>query len=580
MRWLPQSILLSLPLLACAPAPDVGARARPARSPTRAGSRVELPGGPVVLGYAPEDFGNYTGPWKVNERPPREVTLSPFAMDRHEVTVGAWVEFLNEVAGAMAWHPLQPVLQSPAGRFEAAVDPAEPIRAVTWGEARAYCHWLGLELPTEAQWERGAHGPGTAPRIYPWGDAPADCSRANVHQGPSLCRPGPVPVGTYRDTGASPEGLWDLSGNVAEWVLDGYAETPDPGALVDPRGPEDAPLGTIRGGSYLEPTHRSRVHSRGPAPREGRSVTLGFRCAGPAGAALDAAVPAAAPAALDDVVAEGLFGARQLLLRPSGEVWVRLADGGLWSVDPADGARRLVQDGLPDLDLVPLGEELFLAEETRVLRLTEAGPVPVLSGRFHVRNLTAAAGALYFTEKVIGPASLFRLHPDTGAVDTVASLQAEGAQVTTDGDTLWVGVFRDTYQGDDPAAPDPRRATGYYRLEGEQLALVARTDLSPRQLVAQDGLLHAIAHDGPGFIETLAGGQVTRHGYAASSPRALLIEGGALYWGGSPGLYRLRLPGGLREALRVDVTVVDLKVWQGRLLYLEGPTGTLRVAAP
>jgi len=238
---------------------------------------VELPAGPARRGFTPDSWGNYASTWSINEHPVTTVSLSAFAITRDEVSVAAWVEFLNKAGGAIAWHPRQPVNR--AGRlFSAAVDPAEPIRAVSWAEAQAFCRWRGLRLPTEAQWERAARGPGLEQRRWPWGDSGFDCEHANVDMATSRCNETPVVSGSTSPAGDSPEGVRDLIGNVAEWVRDRYQHGHDAEAVEDPTGPERGSYRVFKGGSFLEAYRRSRVSARGPMDPETRSRAVGFRC--------------------------------------------------------------------------------------------------------------------------------------------------------------------------------------------------------------------------------------------------------------------------------------------------------------
>ena len=93
-----------------------------------------------------------------------------------------------------------------------------PVVNVSWEDALAYCHWAGRRLPSEAEWEKAARGTDTW--LYPWGDVPADLRKANFNNlvGDT------TRVGSY-PAGASPYGVLDMAGNVAEWVADWYSDT-------------------------------------------------------------------------------------------------------------------------------------------------------------------------------------------------------------------------------------------------------------------------------------------------------------------------------------------------------------------
>jgi formylglycine-generating enzyme required for sulfatase activity len=118
--------------------------------------------------------------------------------------------------------------------------PDQPRRCVTWYEAEAYARWRGGRLPTEAEWEYAARGPGS-PR-YPWGDT-FDAARCNV-----IDTNGAVPVGSYPD-GASWVGALDMAGNAMEWVSDWldvsyYRES----AAENPPGPASGSIKVEKGG--------------------------------------------------------------------------------------------------------------------------------------------------------------------------------------------------------------------------------------------------------------------------------------------------------------------------------------------
>jgi formylglycine-generating enzyme required for sulfatase activity len=118
--------------------------------------------------------------------------------------------------------------------------PNHPVIAINWLDAAAFCHWAGLRLLTEAEWEYAARG-GLAGREFPWGDeAPASrCNWRGAAHRPGLLRfsdlGGLTPVGSYAANGY---GLHDMSGNVWEWVADAYrADYYKSSPAANPRGP-------------------------------------------------------------------------------------------------------------------------------------------------------------------------------------------------------------------------------------------------------------------------------------------------------------------------------------------------------
>jgi formylglycine-generating enzyme required for sulfatase activity len=207
-----------------------------------------------------------------SEGPQRKVYVSPFSIDRVEVTVAAWRVCIQ--AGACSPAPLALA----DGRF---LRPNLPVTSVTWSEADRYCAWRGARLPTEAEWERAARG--TDGRTYPWGAEP-ECSRANFgnYQGEGRCpkNPGrPTRVGSSQG-GAAPTGARDMAGNVWEWVADLY----DPryyghSPPADPHGPSRGERRVVRGGACCSMFGLPRAANRLAFPPDYRDDDIGFRCA-------------------------------------------------------------------------------------------------------------------------------------------------------------------------------------------------------------------------------------------------------------------------------------------------------------
>ena len=150
-------------------------------------------------------MGSSDGP--SNERPPHEVMLDAFYIDKYEVTNAQYLAFV-EATGSE--HPQ-------FFGIEGFDQPDQPAVGVLWSQARDYCQWAGLQLPSEAQWELTAAG--TDGRVFPWGNESASESLCNFN-----FSTGPMPVGSYPD-GASPYGAMDMAGNVWEWTLDEYQHT-------------------------------------------------------------------------------------------------------------------------------------------------------------------------------------------------------------------------------------------------------------------------------------------------------------------------------------------------------------------
>ncbi len=151
---------------------------------------------------------------------------------------------------------------------------------VDWSQAKAYCEWRGSKLPSEAQWEKAARG-GLEGQDYPWGNAASDCTRANF-QGKNnyndYCVGDTTKVGSYPANGY---GLFDMAGNVWEWVADWYSESYYAASpSQNPLGPDSGQYRVLRGGSWgSEIIGASALPSRGRGSIDDWKNGIGFRCA-------------------------------------------------------------------------------------------------------------------------------------------------------------------------------------------------------------------------------------------------------------------------------------------------------------
>lgn len=263
------------------------AQARPivVRVPTCRASRFEtrhVPSSPFVwggLGIPPAQLD------ATDVEPEEIVTLPAFEIDRTEITNEAFAVF----SAMAAIHEVQP--ESYTAAFAVANGPRYPRSNLDWFDARAYCAFLGKELPTSRQWQlalRGAlvlpSGPNPAPRRNaPWADAPAsapgraaiveeDTVHARLDLGVTYDARHPSPVGAF-PFDASPYGVLDLAGGVQEWTRDAERGT----EATSPR----RRARVTRGGNWFDATASTLdayTANENPRSPHARFQFLGARC--------------------------------------------------------------------------------------------------------------------------------------------------------------------------------------------------------------------------------------------------------------------------------------------------------------
>jgi formylglycine-generating enzyme required for sulfatase activity len=158
-----------------------------------------------------------------------------------------------------------------------------PASLASWHDARDYCTFIGARLPSEAEFERAARG--LSRRTYPWGDLYNQrvSNHGRLASDPTSDTDGHrelAPVGSY-PSGGTPEGIFDLAGNVAEWVWDRYAPEYPEHDERDPMGPiasSGSNQRVVRGGAFQSPRPDLRGAARAGRLPTQRSPGLGFRC--------------------------------------------------------------------------------------------------------------------------------------------------------------------------------------------------------------------------------------------------------------------------------------------------------------
>ncbi|MDO8682762.1 MAG: formylglycine-generating enzyme family protein [Armatimonadota bacterium] len=236
---------------------------------------VYIPAGPFEMGNNGHEPYSYP-----DELPRHSVDLSAFSIGKYEVTRGQYRRFID--AGGYsnpaywskegwAWKNTrkQPgmwdehAVWGPPMEFDQTDD--YPVAGVSYYEAEAFCNWAGLQLPTEAQWEKAARWDGKNALTFPWGNKwdPAKCNNwyDELYVGYQS-----APVGSY-PSGESPYGCQDMAGNLWEWCKDWYdpdyyLHTPN-GGWVDPQGPQTGKFRVMRGGSWYYFDYNTRCAARG-----------------------------------------------------------------------------------------------------------------------------------------------------------------------------------------------------------------------------------------------------------------------------------------------------------------------------
>ena len=264
---------------------------------------VLIPAGLFVMGsnrLPNQDESTGVGtikPWYLDEHPEHKVDLPAYYIDRYEITNAEYQKFVAATGHTppISWGQngyllnmrLQELGQLDIERLrhlavrtfrldmdtrtmdkKALLDAItkrvryldkEPITNVSWHDADAYCTWTGEHLPSEAEWEKAARG--ADGNEYPWGDKWAT-GRSNT--GEEMWDDGVAPVGSY-PSDKSPFGVFDMAGNVSEWVI------------ANPRGGRASPA--IKGSSFEMNWSVNACFQPMQKEADWKVWYVGFRCA-------------------------------------------------------------------------------------------------------------------------------------------------------------------------------------------------------------------------------------------------------------------------------------------------------------
>lgn len=203
-------------------------------------------------------------------QPVEEITLSGFFMDVTEVTNS---DYASCVAAEVCTEPSNLIY------YQDTAFALHPVTYVSYDQATTYCEWAGKRLPTEAEWEKAARWNGDLGQstTFPWGDQ-YDPGRANTA---SAGLGGTAAVQTFTQD-VSYFGVYDLTGNVTEWVTDWYYPEYTGLGTLNPTGPDGQPLPepyrVARGGNWQSIESYSRSGHRYDVPPQSAAPWLGFRC--------------------------------------------------------------------------------------------------------------------------------------------------------------------------------------------------------------------------------------------------------------------------------------------------------------
>ena len=217
-----------------------------------------------------------------DERPEHRVFLDSFYIDKYEVSAKDFSIFLNaknNVKGYYLDNKFGTLMFN--GKFQPRTGLEKfPINNVNWRAANEYCKWKDKRLPSEAEWEKAARGENA--NTYPWGNQSPSPKLARYNQTwtKETKHKVLVPVDSLKE-GKSIYGLYNMAGNVKEWVDDWYfreyyKETDE---YANPKGPIGGEFKVIRGGSWRDLKGFIYSSFRNNGTSNSRMDDYGFRCA-------------------------------------------------------------------------------------------------------------------------------------------------------------------------------------------------------------------------------------------------------------------------------------------------------------
>ena len=280
-------------------------------------NEVLIPSGPFIMGSNKIDDENKSKefglvkPLYLDEHPEQKITLPSFYIDQYEVTNSQYKQFVqaahyqepfdwsqngyNLVEERLKITDVDTLRWIASEYFKLDLDTRQmskielvaamlkdqefkdslPVTGVSWYDANAFCRWRGARLPTEAEWEKAARGPEGLE--YPWGNQ-WDTSKTNAGDNDQWDG-GVAPVGSYSQN-QSPYGVYDMAGNVWEWVEDWYKAYPGNQYTSETFGEKNKVLRGGGGGvGHYALSYFFRNAMRSYAPPNVKNNDVGFRCA-------------------------------------------------------------------------------------------------------------------------------------------------------------------------------------------------------------------------------------------------------------------------------------------------------------